>query len=324
MMKKKNVLAILAAVLAAGFTACTESEEIARAEQKAMDFSVFTNKTTRGAETTTSLNTNGKKFGVWGYSAYNGTTTTVFDNQEVTHNGTAWTYTPLKFWDAASTYEFYAYYPHQAASSVNISPTRTISFAGFTATPANYTDLMIANKIDRAAGANGNVQFTFNHILSNINLTFKKGTNIGTAKLVLNSVKLYGMDMKGDFTQTAATAPVGTWINTTDAATLSSTVELANTDEVTAANVTYTDMLLIPQSTSSLELFVKYTIGDNNDQTFERTLKLDNTTSSTNPAAWDQNQKITYIFTIDANAIIFDNPTVSDWEPKTEVTGDIK
>lgn len=327
-MKKINLLAVLTATLAAGFTACTNSEEIAKAEQKAMDFSVFANKTTRAAETTNSLNSAGKAFGVWGYSTYNGAETTVFSNQAVTYNGTSskWEYSPLKFWDKESSYKFYAYYPYQnTAGTPNFgvainATTKAISITDFTVNPTDYTDLMVANEIIRAANATGNVQFNFNHILSNINLAFKKGTKIASSKLTLKSVKLYGMNNKGSFVQTNSSALAGTW-TTLEQVTLASATEFASAsgDVVTSSPTTYADKLLIPQSTTSLNLYVKYAIGDNEDQVFERTLALDNTTNTANPDAWDQNQKITYNFTIDADVIAFDDPTVSDWNPQTDV-----
>jgi hypothetical protein len=53
-------------------------------------------------------------FGVWGYSTFETVDTDVFLNQEVKYNGTtsAWEYSPLKYWDTRSSYEFYAYYPY--------------------------------------------------------------------------------------------------------------------------------------------------------------------------------------------------------------------
>ena len=46
-----------------------------------------------------------------------------------------------------------------------------------------------------------------------------------------------------------------------------------------------------------------------------RTLDLsyDASDRTYNPAAWGQNQKITYNFIISANAIEFGDPTVEDW-----------
>lgn len=325
-MKKNSLLTALAVILVAGFSACTDSEEVARVEPKSLDFSVFANKTTRAVENTGTLNTSGKAFGVWGYSAYSGATTTVFDDQEVKHDGSAWRYSPLKFWDNLSTYKFYAYFPY-GNSGVTIS-NGLISVADFTVedAPANQVDLMIANEVSRVAGATSAIEFNFNHILSNINLTFKKGTNIGTTKLTITSVKLYGMDNKGSFSQTATSASAGTWtLSGTNVVTAASAQELANSNVVpetglTPNTVAYSNMLLIPQGTGSVKLDVAYTLGETGvEQPFSRTLELkfDATTGPNNPISWLQNQKITYNFTIDANAILFDDPVVEEWTPDT-------
>lgn len=332
MMKKFNSFAVLTAILASAFTACTETEEIAKADQKALDFSVFANKTTRAAETAGSLKTDGKSFGVWGYSTYDGSKTTVFLNQQITYSlaNDAWEYSPLKFWDKESSYEFYAYYPH-STSNAAISNTGEISITDFTVAPAvaDQVDLMIANKVDRSIGTISDVVFNFNHILSNINLTFKKSTNLNNVKVTLKSVKLYGMISKGSFVQTATTAPTGTWTCSTtpgDVITSGTAIELANENIVTASATAtqFTDMLLIPQSTDDLKLDIEYFLGNedssnpnNNGQTFYRTLLLDNATHTNYPDEWEQNQKITYNFTIDANVILFDDPTVIDWAPET-------
>ena len=113
MMRKTNLFAVLTAVVALTFTACTNIEDVAMPEQKVLDFSVFANKNTRAAETGSTLKTDGKAFGVWGYSTFETVDTDVFLNQEVKYNGTtsAWEYSPLKYWDTRSAYEYYAYYP---------------------------------------------------------------------------------------------------------------------------------------------------------------------------------------------------------------------
>ena len=180
-MKRFNWLAVLTAFLAITFTACTNSEEIAKAEQKVLDFSVFANKTTRAPETTSSLKTTGKAFGVWGYSTFSGSVTTVFDGQEVTYDGTDWTYSPLKFWDKLSSYKFYAYFPY-GTGGVTIDDTNgNITVTDFTVEDvvADHVDLMIADEVSRAVNdATASVNFNFRHILSNINLKFKKDANI--------------------------------------------------------------------------------------------------------------------------------------------------
>lgn len=327
-MKKNSLLTALAVTLVAGFSACTDSEEVARVEPKSLDFSVFANKTTRAVENTGTLNTSGKAFGVWGYSTYSGVNTTVFDDQEVKHDGSAWGYSPLKYWDNLSTYKFYAYFPY-GNSGVTIS-NGLISVTDFTVenAPADQVDLMIADEVSRAAGATSAVEFNFNHILSNINFTFKKGTKVGATKITITSLKLYGMDNKGSFSQTATSASAGSWtLSGTNVVTSATAQELASTYGdvlhsilATPNTIAYSNMLLIPQGTDNVKLDVAYTLGEiGAEQPFARTLELkfDAAAGPNNPASWLQNQKITYNFTIDADAILFGDPVVEEWTPDT-------
>lgn len=317
-MRKINLFAVMTAVVATTFTACTNTEDVAMPEQKVLDFSVFANKNTRAAEDAGSLKKNGKAFGVWGYSTFNSTPTTVFNNQVVTYSedASAWQYSPLKFWDSRSSYEFYAYYPHQA-NGVTIDADKKITVTDFTvaSTVADHVDLMLAGKVTRAAGFMGQINFDFNHLLSNINLSFKKAEQIKDTKVTLTSVKIYGMNQKGTFVQTQSpNFHSGTW-TTSDMVALTGAEELANSNELASTtSVAFNDMLFIPQSTNTLKVDVNYILGDvATGQPFFRTLDLSNTATSSNPATWDQNQKITYNFTINANVIEFGDPTVVDW-----------
>lgn len=330
-MRKINLFAVMTAVVATTFTACTNTEDVAMPEQKVLDFSVFANKNTRAAEDAGSLKTDGKAFGVWGYSTFGtpptATTTTVFDNQEVKYNGTtsAWEYSPLKFWDSRSSYEFYAYYPRQA-NGVTIDADKKITVTDFTvaSTVADHVDLMLAGKVERAVGeAINTVNFNFNHLLSNINLSFKKHAQIENTMVTLKSVKIYGMSKKGDFVQSLSDSHAGVWTpSTTDMVALTDAEELANDNELanSAAIVTFNDMLFIPQGTNTLKVDVNYILGDVvTGQPFFRTLDLSNTATSTNPATWAQNQKIAYNFTINADVIEFGDPTVVDWDTNQDV-----
>lgn len=318
-MRKINLFAVMTAVVATTFTACTNTEDVAMPEQKVLDFSVFANKNTRAAETGTTLKTNGKTFGVWGYSTFGTTVTDVFVNEDVKYNGTtsAWEYSPLKFWDSRSSYEFYAYYPYKDNGVTIDATSKNITVTDFTVASAvaDHVDLMLAGKVARAAGSTSEVQFDFNHLLSNINLSFKKHAQIENAKVTLTSVKIYGMNQKGTFVQTQSpNFHSGTW-TTSDMVALTGAVELANNNELASTtSVAFNDMLFIPQSTNTLKVDVNYILGDvATGQPFFRTLDLSNTATSSNPATWDQNQKITYNFTINADVIEFGDPTVVDW-----------
>lgn len=220
--------------------------------------------------------------------------------------------------DLRIIYEFYAYYPYKA-SGVTIDDNKNITVTDFTVEPlvANHVDLMLADKVTRLANAPVNqVTFNFNHLLSNINLSFKKDVGIAETKVTLKTVKIYGMSKKGTFVQ----SQVPEWaISDTDFVGASdSNLENLASDNVldVATAVTFNDMLFIPQNTNSVKVDVTYNLGESGaEQPFTRTLDLSYDTSDRtyNPAAWGQNQKITYNFIISANAIEFGDPTVEDW-----------
>lgn len=331
-MRKISLFAVSTAIVALTFTACTNTEDVFTEDQRALDFTVFANKATRAAETDETLRQPGKAFGVWGYSTFDTDVTTVFNNQDVTYNGTEWEYSPLKYWDKSSSYEFYAYYPYQS-TGVSINDGKNITVTDFNVTSvsatADHTDLMIANKVTRAVGdAVNKVNFSFNHILSNINLKFKKDAGLNKVKVTLKSVKLYGMNRKGTYVQTQSpNFSSGNWTTSVAVAASDADTEHAASNVIPATTaetpfIAYTDMLLIPQSTDGLKLDVTYRLGEEGaDQPFVRTLDLshDDTARPHNPESWGQNQKITYNFTINADVIEFGDPTVVDWASDQDI-----
>lgn len=202
---------------------------------------------------------------------------------------------------------------------MTIDDNKNITVTDFTVEPlvANHVDLMLADKVTRLANAPVNqVTFNFNHLLSNINLSFKKDVGITETKVTLKTVKIYGMSKKGTFVQ----SQVPEWaISDTDFVGASdSNLENLASDNVldVATAVTFNDMLFIPQNTNSVKVDVTYNLGESGaEQPFTRTLDLsyDASDRTYNPAAWGQNHKITYNFIISANAIEFGDPTVEDW-----------
>ena len=169
-----------------------------------------------GEMNVTTIATNGNTMEVWGwkYNAnQNPAYTQVFDNTVVTYNSsssqttTYWEYSPLKFWDRAASYNFYAVSPSGAFTMPNESltdatlrkfqltsvpdiqilqdndglatSTQTV-LATATASTGQQTstakDYLVAAVVPCAAGAStqGNnttdhdVDFTFNHILSKL------------------------------------------------------------------------------------------------------------------------------------------------------------
>lgn len=122
--------------------------------------------------------------GVFAYKQLaDGTRVRVFNNENVYHNGSVWTYDNTKYWDRAATdYYFVSYSPHQVAGvEFNENGTLTISnIPNWQAIDANAKDYVAAKHRDAVEGgyitANGvqPVPLDFKHILCQLEVKVVK------------------------------------------------------------------------------------------------------------------------------------------------------
>ena len=217
-------LFILSAAVAA-LASCSNSEVITEVNEpqvpdKAIAFETFSSNATResaensGATTTEGLEKHHSNFSVWGYKDVAGSDISVFNRQTVSHSSSAWTYSPIRFWDkGANSYKFYACAPADAGTSNNVFTlketsqstntgyaeayyftTGTVTLQAETLDKTTYSeeyknstsgstlqniDYMIASKCEYnsvATVASSPVQLDFNHILSRLNVGVKKAT----------------------------------------------------------------------------------------------------------------------------------------------------
>ena len=196
---KKNYFMLAAAAMM--FAACSQSDlvnEIEEAAPQAIEFSTFTNKTTRavennsGANYSDALEGHHTTFKVWASKQVTDNTVTpsttkylsVYNGSTVSY-GTAWVASPLKFWDkTATSYEFYAAAPEELSwNAANTTGTAgTLSLNNFSLTGVNNTtstdswkgladkDLMIAAPCTTNKGDYSSVDLNFIHILSRLNI----------------------------------------------------------------------------------------------------------------------------------------------------------
>ena len=107
-MKKSLIFAATAAVV---LSACAKVDTYKVSEQEAVSFGVYAGKaatkavsgTDYGTVTTTSLQGSSNGFGVFGYytdaaNYASNTKANFMYNQQVTYSGSAWTYSPVKYW----------------------------------------------------------------------------------------------------------------------------------------------------------------------------------------------------------------------------------
>lgn len=189
-MKKVFFLAACAAAL---FTSCSQ-EEVAGVEiatDQAINFSAYT-QTANAARGTVVDAAGVDKIGVFAFyqpaatgdfTTYKYATPDFMYNQEVSKpaSGTNWTYSPLKYWpnNAGDKLSFFAYAPYSAAKTwedlgvkTDVNGTKmTLNFPIYPDVKDQQDYLYAAPVLNQAKQAlDGNVEFEFDHITSQVNL----------------------------------------------------------------------------------------------------------------------------------------------------------
>lgn len=242
-----------------------------------------------------------QSFGVFAYYTDNsdyveGTSTPNFMfDQNVKWNGSAWAYSPLKYWpnEATDKLSFFAYAPHREQSNGNIELAAGFDNASASAPSITYTldgnqsthvDLLWASpkpNLPKQAYAE-DVKFTFNHALSRIG--FKSVAVIdessndangdiddgahskpldGNTKITLKSIKLTGNFYKGGKLNLAT----GAWSDHVAAASTVynwATADFLNDDVTTTKAVVLNDdkyLTVLPHASSQqIQIQVVYTV----------------------------------------------------------------
>lgn len=161
---------------------------------------------------------------VWGWKTYDSSPSIVFNGITVTYNvayktghTTGWHYSPLKYWDKAASYDFYAVAPStkfslnastKIISATSVEPVQILAnnngASMVTSSTTTAIDYLVAAKVHRDApkgnADDGDVEFTFSHILSKLAVKVKTtdgfantGDTYPQIKLTDLSIKLQGM-----------------------------------------------------------------------------------------------------------------------------------
>lgn len=358
-MRKSYFLMAAAATM---FAACSQNDVLnevqVKEEAQAIGFSTYAGKATRAenstAESVSNLELHHGSFKVWGYKdTYTGF---VFDNVRVTADGAGnWTYNPKKYWDkAAKSYQFYAAAPADYAWDLKANTEvqgddyfelKDFSLLGYSLDEVTHQntfasvhdkDLMIASpcEMDRSKYATSSpaskVELKFNHILSRLNVTVNKGSNIKDETLNVTSFKVYNLKKTGDFNENAALGEdiltVGTnkrW-TTTDATYEIAGYGLDNVAQNNAGNQYIFQSLVIPQpagfeivdraaeSATAPYFIIEYTISG---EPFKATYNLSNAFGDNDGMLFCEGYQNTLHLTIDAETIVFD-AEVYEWATK--------
>lgn len=223
-MRKSYLLMAAAATI---FAACSETDfvnPVPETEQE-IGFENHVGKTTRAEITNEAALATAGGFKVWGWKTPTAATldwsvdaiTQIFNAQVVSGGDGAWTYSPKKYWDKNSTYNFYAVAPAVAPEGVIYSCTNpasgmiTITGAQSALVAATaYNDFLIdrngaQNVSGNHTGSHGKVNFDFNHIMAKVSIQLKRNV---AEKITVNSITMSGWNSNtGKFVQTLTATP---------------------------------------------------------------------------------------------------------------------
>jgi hypothetical protein len=340
----RRYLIAAAALIALTAVSCSKNEtDENTSPENAVGFGVYTlvSKADGGyfVDGTTHSNIpNGKSIGVFGYVlngtnwATSGASTNpnMFNDVMVTataDNGSAFTYSPTRYWPSSTSYKlsFYAYYPY--GSGMGITPTVTTGMGSYAFTtkddPAQQVDFMVSDlAVDKskAAGnpADGNVVLNFHHMLCQVKAT------VSLASEVLNNPGYKGYSITSlTITNVKKSGTLTPSYNTTTNATEYSWATSGTSGNYTITTGTNQDkvLLLIPQALQAgAQIIVKYTLTFNyssdktdtsKDVTYEGTLITDDLNSGT-VTSWERNKIYNYTITLTMNKILF-STDVTNW-----------
>ncbi len=300
-------------------------DDIRQDEPSQIGFAVSSTDTRAGA-TAANIATNGSAFIVRG-SVCSGSTwsssgaSAVFDGVTVTSNGSAWTYSPLRYWYPSSAYRFRAVWPASAFGTSGATCTDGLdgnaSIAGFTVGTDADVDLLLSDLAAVTTDGtgtpastsleSGKVKLTFGHILSKVNVSVAQPE--ASADLRITNVAISGMKGSGTFSGTSAS---GTWSTSGSAVSRSKSFSTAQTlDGTNFYSIWDEGLFLIPQSLSGITLSVTFQEGASGSP---QTLTANLGTSS-----WQQGKSYEYKATLTAKKIEF-TVKVVDWVTGSTVT----
>lgn len=334
-----------AATAVALLSSCSKNEVFEnRSGNNAIQFGTYTAKPTKASGLVAdNVFPDGGKMGVFGYytgsAAWDGTASPNFMyNQLVTKSGSAYTYSPTKYWpnSDADHITFFAYYPYDAAglswkdhtdpapaAYSNESVDLPLAAMDIQADAKDQVDFMYATVKDQTkTEGNDPVQFTFKHALTQVNLKAKlaaelvkdngasSNTTVAVTGIKLKNIYKSGtMDMAGNTPAWTASNPADFTVVLSDA----NGVEITGTtaQAVTADTETFIMMPQTLQDNAAIEITYKV-------KTIDPSLKdgyseITNTTSAKISGEWVVNGNVLYTLAIGLNDIqVSANVTVWD------------
>lgn len=349
-MNKVFTLGVIMALVLAGCSDTTTRTEIEEQETVLGFQAGFVDKSTKASYTTKTLLASTESMGVFGYkNAASLSNYVVFDNVKVTNNGSnVWSYSPLKYWDKmATSYNFYAYVPYSLKEKVSLESNSSTAFSitdfAQSSVVAEQTDILTdleTQKNVTGAAIGKKVEFTFHHILSNVNFKMAVSEALKNDEtdnpVTVISVSLNEIQLQGDY---AYGTDKYEW--TVDADASKSAFAATATDGVVFAGGTLlateatevpglTDMLMIPQNLPvkpsdpevadpSYAVTITYTIGKGDGPTdvqeYTKVIPLTDFKNSSDESLskWEPDCRYNYVLVIGSSPIQFGVTGVDTW-----------
>lgn len=331
---KKNFLLGFIAFAAMAVTSCTNDEMNEFIPQdEAIEFSTYVGRDAQSrAEETKLVTLQEDGFGVFAYlnvTSANYQNANFMKNIKVddTDNNSVWDYTPAKYWpkDENNKLDFLAYGPFGSANITELTQENKHHQFKFTVNNAvvSQTDLVVATplKNQTKSSNSGNVQFTFDHMLSRITFSAVTISLDNVASVIINSVKFKGTFAKTatvdiaakTLTPTTEEEVTYTFAKGTDFTETEATLSLT-ASELNNEKTNY--LMVIPNATNqTVTITVNYTI-----------TYLDGTAPVSNEISKDitsqtfaAGKAYKYALSVAADKIMFTDPIVTAWGNETNV-----
>lgn len=206
-----------------------------------------------------------------------------------------WSFETPEYWIPNTNYWFKAVYPGNAAVVDNNNNDQTLTIADYDI--QSQTDVMVATATasvaeNATAPTSGSVvNLQFKHLLANVVVKIKAEVNV-----TINDMAIKYVPVKCNYTN-------GSWSETSQG---NIEKEGVNAKLSPGANPAEIDFLVIPQTVNGgQKLYIK-----TSDKTYDIAIPA---------TTWNAGTKYTYTLTIKQNDILFDEPSVEEWDEESAV-----
>lgn len=201
--------AVLLAAAGVSLIACSDDHDNApsRPSGKAIVFNATAPRASRSVITTGSLNNfrvtafvNGQKY---------------MDNVSVWKSDGGWTYTPMMYWPADASVNFFSYAPGvRSEGDVSLSENGPADLDGFV--NSGTTDLLYGVNMNESGATTNMVKINFRHALSQVRFTFRRKDEAPAIRVDVRNVDLIKINSEGNFqfpreTTSQGSAVTGKW-----------------------------------------------------------------------------------------------------------------